>query len=1182
MHGRTGVEASIGWCCLLAALVLGCGDGMPADPSRDNGQNFGEKFFNVVCQRVAYTSSVQSHARSLAANAKDPKVSIRPLDVSGSWYRLPCRYGDSHLDKQGWAAAWAKDPKVATMIKNRARLVKATNLIFPSNELSSLQDYMVKILPLTDNDKFPNLINKVASIIRTDLELDGALHMSLVRLDRRVGYRPRTVCLGILREALQYKDLHPLLNKLLAFAGEGGVGHEPLMQLLDALAFELKTARRVDDKSLAKPVHQGAADRSLRLGLDLLMTQDSRLATKAKPMLLVRRDWRGVARVRVDPKTGKLPAPFVDKNGDRLADIDNYADYVTAGGKPVPLPFVYDGTKGHAPGRDGQGRALDAAGKLIFDYVNLDTTMLAALSRDAVEIMDYKKDVAMELPLGMAALMGPRKAMTKTVGNQSLTYQGFDTTLKKATPPAQSKAPLLDLAHAVFTTLRDPNIAATLDGAKQLLSKHESQTARLVDAVLKARDTGKKYPGAKLSDDSLMWDQSVVVLQKVAAKKGLMEDLIKALAVPRTRNLGVMFANYMKYRDVHILGPKNVKVVNKSDGKAAAFRTPVDRGKPDTGPNRSIQQRLSHIINNTNGMKMCNKDNACLGIRLNLGPLSQDLCIYKFKKCKLFKVDNGAVFYTSSIARRRDSKGKLTNTPKGHLQMNLPKVILDILKTFNVSQDVVLEMISGIKGMGTHPTTEALNRLMFMPKYPDALAMLQDVPVDIDGHKLNSYHEGSLVSWEARHPQFSCKADDPCQFFDAIRPVVQAFADHDSEKLFVDLLSVMHRHYATKASKTHQFADPKVKDFAYGSGMATWEPLIVEVLGQGDLMPALNGLSVVLKDLKLSNGKPALPALAASSAFILDPTVSPPLSYRNGSTVARGNDNKPISCGSSSCVTPFYLFADAFAARRTVLAAARKGKDKLLADAWDSSTSDLADIFLLAERKGAQYRFKNRRMVASSTMLVDFLLARIAAHRKAGDLDQWANQLSADLARKLEGPVLARAVDFVKVVRTNDTMRKALYDVLDYLINELDYNTAFRASVTGIADLMQLLIDDVNLVPMSRAAGRVIDRKTGLILAALRFLKPAIAADEKHILSGVLRNTALEQTPGKSPVNTLFEVASEVHRLNPGAGTRYGPADFANVFKETRDFLEHKDTGLAKFFEIIKNRCGGDPCVPPK
>ena len=1161
------VKTSARWIILsvaILALSWGCAPAMPEDPSRDNGQNFGEKFFNIICQRVAYTSSRQAHERSMA----DPKVQVEPVDVSGSRYRLACRHGATHLP----ADAASRDPKVATLVQGRTRLVKAINLIFPNNELDELQDYMVKILPLTDDDKFPALVKKIAKLIRDEFESDTDLQWSLARLDRRVGYRPRSVCLGIAREALHYPDLHPLLNGVLDFASEAGKGHKELLSLLDAVGEEMRTAQKVKDPK--------SPERTLNLALDLLLTQDPRLDTKAQPMLVVRRDWRGVASV-VPGANKKLPAPFVDKDSDGQADINTVGDFITSTGKAAPMPFVLDKDTDVWKGRrDSLGRALDGAGKPIFQYLDLDSTLLAALGRDALQIMDHKKDVAMELPLGISALMGPRKTATQ-----------YDT----------SKSPLLDLLYAVLQTLRDPAIDSTLEAVTTLLQKHEKPAARLVDAMMDAKDRGKKHPEAAILDSSNAWDDLIVVVQKIVNTPGLVESLVKALCDPRTRDLPGMLNNYMKHKDIHVLDSANKKVVG-ADSKAAVFKTPVDRSKPDrretSGDNRSIQMRLGHIINNTNGMKMCNKEGACLGIKI----AGINLCIYTFKECELFQVDNGAVLYTKSIARQRDSKGNLTNIPKGTIKMNLPSGLKTLLDSLKVDISSVLELLSGIEGMGTNPTTEALNRLMFMKTYPTALAMLQDHALDIDKHYVHQYHVGSLLSWEVPHTGF-CHSGKTCQFFDAIRPVVQAFADHEAEHLFVGLLSVFHRHWPTKQGapfyKIRQPGAPATADWAWGSGISKWEPLVAEVMDKGDIMQALNAISPILRDLKLSNGSYALKELTKSIRYIVEPSASPSLKYRNGRPYALKTDGKTkVTCGSGNtstdCVTPYYLFADAFAAKRAALKAARASKDKVLADAWDSSTSDLVDIFLdvnTVSGKPEQSTFKNRRFVPSTTILVNFIRKRIKAHKAQYDLHGWLEKdLIKDIEQKLDCPVLPRAVDFIKLVRTDQgknkqtkrTIREELYALLDYLVDELNHSDAFRSTLTGIADICQLLVDDVNLVPVSQAVGKLLvndinnpnHKKDSFLEITLRFLKPAIAADEKKVLSRVLRYSSQEQAPGKSPLQTLLDLATEVHRLKPGTGTAYVAQDFKQAFVEARDFLENCQTGLAKFFEIIKNRDG--------
>ena len=96
-------------------------------------------------------------------------------------------------------------------------------------------------------------------------------------------------------------------------------------------------------------------------------------------------------------------------------------------------------------------------------------------------------------------------------------------------------------------------------------------------------------------------------------------------------------------------------------------------------------------------------------------------------------------------------------------------------------------------------------------------------------------------------------------------------------------------------------------------------------------------------------------------------------------------------------------------------------------------------------------------------------------------------------------------------------------------------------------------------------------------MISARFLKPAIASDQKQNLSRVLRNAYQEQSPGKSPVQTLLDLATELHRLRPGTHTPYAGPDFQEALRQGREFLVDQETGLAKFFEIVKSRCGG-PC----
>jgi hypothetical protein len=231
------------------------------------------------------------------------------------------------------------------------------------------------------------------------------------------------------------------------------------------------------------------------------------------------------------------------------------------------------------------------------------------------------------------------------------------------------------------------------------------------------------------------------------------------------------------------------------------------------------------------------------------------------------------------------------------------------------------------------------------------------------------------------------------------------------------------------------------------------------------------------------------------------------------------------------------------------------------------------DLFLEVQESSGQHRFKNRHLVPAARALLGLLRERIVAHRSAGDLDRWlGEELPLTIEQKLGGPVVARAVDLLKVVEQDERSSRAINGLLSHLIDEIQDSPSFRASLTGIADLVQLLLDDIDLVPLLRALGEAIAPEHGLVRATLRFLKPALARDTDQCLSKILRNAYQEQSPGRSPVQTLLDLTTELHRVRPGAGTPYEARDFQEALRQTREFLSDQRTGLQKFFEIVKNR----------
>lgn len=72
---------------------------------------------------------------------------------------------------------------------------------------------------------------------------------------------------------------------------------------------------------------------------------------------IVQRDPRGY--VSVPLVNGKVPAPFVDANGDGLPDVDGTGQFVTSNGMAAPSPFFAVNAP-VAPARDAFSRALSS------------------------------------------------------------------------------------------------------------------------------------------------------------------------------------------------------------------------------------------------------------------------------------------------------------------------------------------------------------------------------------------------------------------------------------------------------------------------------------------------------------------------------------------------------------------------------------------------------------------------------------------------------------------------------------------------------------------------------------------------------------------------------------------------------------------------------------------------------
>jgi hypothetical protein len=1138
---------------LIAATTAGCEPKLDTSRQPVDTGSFGTTVFTISCQRIAFERDL------LDGNAT--------VDVRGDRLRSVCRNGD--------APGADAPPAIVAMTSQRTPLIAALDVMFPDGYLDELQTYVTSkgFLEMYDDGTMEKSLSSLQDVLEL-FSTDPGLAPALANLDRRPGYRPLLPALGLVRAVAAYDDLSDLTKQLTSAIAEGGPAHGEFVNFQLALSKELQDATDLQD-------HADDDDRSLRLATNLLLTESPLLGNGVvRPLVLRGKD--GLAIIENDGNA--VPAPFADVNGDHIADTDTDGNYVDAAGLPItpPAPFfsVYSAPD-TAVARDDQKRALKSVGgPTLYRYVDLDKTVLGALVRDVPALMDPAKGTALDFLRGSSALLGTRVIGAEHVysDGSKITYRGYD----------DSKSPLLDMAYGVMTLLADKNLPNTLSFVKALLTDHEPEAARLLESIWQIAEMGDAFPDAKLVDKSAMFDDLMPILVGDPSKpitdrahfgilndpntfqgRTLAEDLLVGMQNPKVRDLGDRFRDFMKYKDRFDFSQSAPYDV------VGGFTTLVDRNAADSAYNRSVFERLLHLIHDSAGVEMCNKQDAKVK---QLG-----ITLATYNKCDLLRVPDLAKIYVQSIAYARNADGSFKtdggNTgnhfmPAAQLTFTFNNALIELVAT-----DDFIEDQATVNGFRRHPTPGALNRILFMYmgdaaqrpvgalQAPQFLADTMAEAVDVDGDRFIDQHTGSLPVWEKNG------------FYDDMQPLVQAFVDHGREDLFVRALVVMHNHWPSKESTDTQDTNPSGHGFSKQSNAVSFEPMIVKVLSEGDFWHALTEGAATLNNITVpavgGGTQKGFTVLANAGKGIFEPQDG--LTDRHGNLTTKTEDGVTVSK-----LSPWYILADAYKEKREAVAgSASEGA------AWEQSTSDMIDVFLRGEKVGSSnsYRFRNPRVRGVSLALVDFLKARIAAHAGTdAELKTWSRKELPDrLHEILTGPVFAGAADFVLSLVATPEARAALEKLNAYLCSEAGAPEAFVTALTGAGDLVQLLLDDKNLVPIIHVVGKILHPDFGrdkhpdfsLMDAQLDFLRKARDADETNALAKLLGYSFTElEGQTRTAVGQVVDSIADVQRVDPigDEGKPMSAEDYVSSFHAVADFLGEQKRGFLRFVKIVKER----------
>jgi hypothetical protein len=489
--------------------------------------------------------------------------------------------------------------------------------------------------------------------------------------------------------------------------------------------------------------------------------------------------------------------------------------------------------------------------------------------------------------------------------------------------------------------------------------------------------------------------------------------------------------------------------------------------------------------------------------------------------------------------------------------------------------------------------------------------------------------------WLFNRDQDSTFVWEDLGFYNAITPLVTAFATAKNpvtgqprhrEDLFISLMEVLHRHWQTQQGAAANpdecvltYAGPNGTPAATNcsqDGAGSYEPLMAQIFSS-DMLTALHDTVKTIEGISVPTCATADPVtgvctkagtpldgvsiLANATRALIDPAQAKAvgLQDRQGHATSLRNDGT-----TNPQVTPLYLVLETLDEIDQAFAnyAQQNPTDTQRQADWRLARSQLVDQFLgVTGQNTTTQTFTDPSLPAILPVLLDAVRTQVAAHCPGPPYGTcaWARQqLTQNAAATIGGPTFATALDVAEALRQNDRGRQSLEQLLTYLVDAGSNNDALAEFLASMDDLVQVIRDDANLVPLYHvlataalpttkdASGNthrgVVDATTALLSRisgrAYQGATEICASelDPDGVMPIALANlvtpmTNPDATVTQTPLEFILDAIGDVNKQSPGSPGPVKAPDLGNTANELSEFLLDPERGLEQFYAIVRN-----------
>jgi hypothetical protein len=896
----------------------------------------------------------------------------------------------------------------------------------------------------------------------------------------------------------------------------------------------------------------------------VLAAEDPRFAPEggSGPIYAVSYDKRGLPRVAKN--ADGVVVPFRDADGDGLADVDASGRWILSTGESRLVPPFQTRTDSSALlNRDPYGRAMVGnSGDFSFEYIDLSQTGIHFLVRQFDGLA--QRGVLWNLVDAAPALLGPREVKTDENG----TYSGYS-----------SDNPINDVFYALLHILDIESLDEVLAATADFIAANGDALAGVVYALDEAAEIMGRYPKAGMNDNQTLAYDLLPVLEEISADPELWRDVFWALRQPITRRTGEPMTTMLSYKDQSPATPElggpydscyqackrnyplfdefsetNPRSCKSRYNSQTAlqryacirecpndeiFSVPMDFKSPESKSNRSMFQRLFHLLRDTSGTPYALKMVEPESLR---------------NMPAVVELPGSAEVFLRSVGGSMDMADYVPDM--GELQP-----LLDMLGGPDTIANL-LSQISPIFGvaLSRRATPDEITRMFNKEELAADIGDMGTArissPVCKDGYVMANHHADMLYGAEASG------------MIDTITPLACAFSMHDQTDLMTRIFVVAHNHYSSQTDlyQTAEGATSPMK----GSNFRSLEPALLEILEKGTLFKALYDMSVAAARVETATGVDFIEQLRVlvHNAVRTDDGFR----GRNGEEFINLADGRTLRE-----LSRLHILLQGIDQM-----SARVEGDPEAEAALDDIFAALADVLLATEwpESAPAAKFSDPGTVALLERATRHLAEKAGELRSEGRLSDWlTEEQMANVASIWDSRALPALVDLSGELARTSEDRELVDDLLDYLLGE---PAGRDQAAMGLYVMLVYTLHQDTWVPVSHFLADVLDprrawevepyAKLPLASHALQVLHDTVEKDPEGRGLELFERGFSNREDGTVPFATIFEIIADYFRPNPTSRAPYTPEDYRVVIGEFAHWLGDDRHGIEQLYDIVSPR----------